>query len=57
MKETMGRPKVPDNKKKSHQIFVNLTEEEKKKLYALAEKEGLSLSQLGRIALKKARFI
>ena len=53
----MARPKVATKKKKTQQIFINITENEKKKLSRIAEEKGVSLSQLGRMALKKANYI
>jgi hypothetical protein len=53
----IGRPKIIESKKKSEQIFVNLTSEQKEKLSAIAEKEDRSLSQICVQALKKTYLV
>lgn len=57
MKKQVGRPKSKPNKKKSAKVFINLTEEQKSNLSALAETEDLSMSQLCVKALKKVKYI
>jgi len=57
VKKQVGRPKSKPNKKKSAKVFINLTEEQKSSLSALAETEDLSMSQLCVKALKKVKYI
>lgn len=53
-----GRPKIKDiEKKKNCHIFVNLTKEQKKKIQAKSDKDGVSLSQICIQALKAQKVI
>ena len=53
----MGRPTKNPSEKKSEQVVVNLTMQEKDKIQKIADKEGLSLSQLCFKALKKQKYL
>lgn len=57
MEKQVGRPKATAHKKKSAKVFVNITDEQKKKLMKLSDEEDLSLSQLCIKALKIAKYI
>lgn len=53
-----GRPEIKDiEKKKNHHVFVNLTKDQKKKIQAKADKDGISLSQICIQALKAQKVI
>ena len=55
-KQSTGRPKVPEDKKRKPRFTVNLTDEEFSEIQAAAEKEGISQAAYVRAAtLKKAR--
>lgn len=56
-RKTMGRPKKNPDEKKSEQIVVNITMQEKNKIQKIADEEGLSLSQLCLRALKKQKYL
>jgi len=53
----MGRPTKDPGEKKSEQVVVNITMQEKDKIQKIADKEGLSLSQLCLKALKKQKYL
>ena len=48
-----GRPKIEENKRKKEKVVINLTEEEKEKLKALADKKGLPIATFIRKVLKE----
>lgn len=51
-KPKAGRPTIIESRKKTAKIFVNITEDQKKKLVKKAEQEDMSLSQICLHALK-----
>lgn len=51
-KPKVGRPEIIKSRKKTAKIFVNLTEEQKKKLVKKAEQDDVSLSKICLEALK-----
>jgi hypothetical protein len=53
----MPRPKLKQEKQKIAHISINLTQEEKQKLQIIADKKGLSLSQLCLVALRDQKFL
>jgi hypothetical protein len=56
-KPKVGRPKIIKSRKKTAKIFVNITEDQKKKLVKKAEDDNLSLSQVCLHALKAQGII
>ncbi len=48
-----GRPRKEDKNKANFQVYVNLTEDEKKAAEAKSEELGISLSALFKIGLRK----
>lgn len=53
----IGRPPKSNKTKKSAKIFINMTEEQKKKLIKKAEKSDISLSHICLQALKECGYI
>lgn len=53
----VGRPPIPDKKKKVAKIFINMTEEQKEKLVKISERDDVSLSNICIQALKKCGII
>ncbi len=52
-KHAGGRPKIEESKRKKEKVFVSFTTQEKEKLKALAEKEGLPIATFIRKILKE----
>jgi len=52
-----GRPKKTEDKKKSKQIFISVTEKEKEIIEAYADDEGISAGALIRQSLKKMEVL
>ena len=56
-KHAGGRPKIEEDKRKKEKVFVSFTTQEKEKLKALAEKEGLPIATFIRKILKESGVI
>jgi len=56
-KQSVGRPTNSAKMKKSAKIFINMTEEQKKKLVEKADESDLSLSHICLQALKQCGYI